>query len=94
MVFKLISFVFSIIFSTLSVIFNIEFDGIPLWSITLFVLILVAVLKILLSPVLSGNTGLIYTREKARGYKVPIRDNGKFVDSHFIQTKNPGRWRR
>lgn len=94
MVFNLIGFVFSIIFSILSVIFNIEFDGIPLWSITLFVLILVAVLKILLSPVLSGKTGLVYTREKARGYDIPMRQDGKFVGNYFIQTKGPGRWRR
>lgn len=94
MVFKLLKFIMLIIFTVLNSIFSIKFDGIPLWSITLFLLIIFAFLKIILGPILSGSEPIIMVREKAPGYNIPIRDNGKLVNNYFYKTGKPGRWRR
>ena len=64
MVLSLIFFIIDIFVMIISTIFNISFDGIPLWSILLVLFIMMSVISILLSPVLSGKIAPVYYREK------------------------------
>lgn len=96
MVFKLIKFIFSFMFTIVSSIFSVKFDGISLWSITLFLLILIAFLKILLAPIFSGEQAPVYIREK--GYYKILDDHYKAKpEKEYFRTYEkfkPGKWRR
>lgn len=87
MVFKLFKFIFSIVYTVVGAIFSVEFDGIPLWSITLFVLILVAFIKIVLGPITSGEQPIVMIRDK--GYLTISNDNPRTYNFY-----KPTKWRR